>query len=651
MKYAKLVDVYEYLEKTSARLKKVERIASLLEETDADLLPTVTLLVQGKLFPSSFEKEIGIAGLLMVKIIANTTGYSIQQVTEEFNKAGDYGLVIENLITGKKQQTLFTKKLTVEKVLENLRKLAYIEGKGSQDRKFSLVSELLSSASPKEAKYVVRTTLGTLRIGVAEGVVRDAIAKAFFADVIWGENRMVELIRECSGRHILVEEGLLERLSRKKELSENGIEQFKKKNTVSPVSPEKMGKTALWKKESKTDFILLADEKTGNKLKNTVIKAVEGAWFLKSDYGEIARIAKEKGIPGLNRVSLEIGKPYHVLLAEKAPSLRDALEEYENPVLEVKFDGARVSLHKKGEKIWVFTRRLENVTAQFPDIVAFIRKAVKAKNCIIEGEALVINPKTGRPLPFQFLSQRIQRKYDVEKTMKEIPVQINIFDVVYLEGEMLFDQPLAVRRKKLDSIIRPIPGKFQLAEQLVTKDLKKAEAFYKKALEANQEGIMVKNLEATYQPGRRVGYWLKVKPTMENLDLVIIGATMGTGKRTGWLGSFMLGCQGNGKFLQCGMLGTGIKEKKTNPDDVTFKELSALLHPLVIKKEGNSVDIKPKIIIEVAYEEVQKSPNYNSGYALRFPRFVRLRTQDKPLREVDSLERIEKLYHQQKGGK
>ena len=652
MDYSKLVEVYEYLEKTGARLKKVERIAALLEETNTDLLPTVALLVQGKLFPSYSEKEIGIANLLMVRIIANTTGFSTKQVSEKFNKIGDFGLVIEDLIGKKKQQTLFRKRITVGKVFENLRKLAETEGKGSQDRKFSLVSELLSSAGPKEAKYIVRTTLGTLRIGVAEGVIRDAVAKAFFSDIVWGDARIKDIVKETEGKHFLVEEGLLERIGKKKEVSEKDTEDFQKRNRITVQGIEKIEKAKLWKKESGMDYILLSDEKIGNKLKSSIIKAVEGAWFLRPDYGEISRIAKEKGLQGLNKVNLEIGKPYHVLLSEKAPSLEEALDAYEKCALEVKFDGARVCIHKKGDKFWVYTRRLENVTKQFPDIIDFARKSIKARDCIVEGEALGIDPKTRRPLPFQFLSQRIQRKYDIEQMMDKIPVQVNLFDVVFLNGELLFGKPLGFRRKKLEGIIKEMPGKFQLAEHIVTKDIKKAEVFYKKALKAEQEGVMVKNLDGIYQPGRRVGYWLKVKPTMENLDLVIIGAQMGTGKRTGWLGSFVLGVRhSSGKFLECGMMGTGIKEKKTNPDDLTFKELSDMLQPLITKKEKNMVQIKPKIIIEVAYEEIQKSPNYESGYALRFPRFVRLRTGDKALSDVDSIERLEKLYNEQKGRK
>ena len=569
MKYSKLVELYEYLERTSSRLSKIEKIAEFLKDCDAEVLDKVVLLVQGRVFPSYSEKEIGVADKMMVKVIASATGFSEGEVVKKYKETGDLGLAVEELMGKKKQTTLVSRELEVGKVFENLRKLADIEGRGSQDVKISLIKELISNAKPKEAKYIVRTVLEELRIGVAEGVLRDSIARAFF--------------------------------------------------------PEKEGEE-----------------------KKSVVEAIEWAWFLRPDYSEVARIAREKGLEGLRRVSIEVGKPYHVLLCEKAKDLKEAIEKFERPSIEFKYDGARVCIHKKGEHFWFYTRRLENITRQFPDLLELARKGIKAKECVVEGEMLGVDRKTGNPLPFQMLSQRIKRKYDIEKMVKEIPIQVNLFDVVYCEGRELFSEPLEKRRKILEDIVTPIPGKFQLAERLVTKDLREAERFYKQALKAKQEGVIVKNLDAKYQPGRRVGYWLKVKPIMETLDLVITGAEWGTGKRAKWLGSFVLSCRRGDEFLECGMMGTGIKEKKTSPGDITFEELTEQLKPHIISEKGKEVKIKPKIVVEVAYEEIQKSPNYTSGFALRFPRLLRIRF-DKSPEDTDDVERIEKLYHQQRG--
>jgi DNA ligase-1 len=565
MQYSKIVEVYEYLENTPARLKKIERMAELLKGTDVGILVEVTRLLEGRVFPSWSEEDFGIASLLMMKIIQATTGYSEKEINETFKKTGDLGLTAEKLISGKKQKTLFGKALTVEMVFENLRKLASVGGKGSQERKFSLVAELISQAKPGEAKYIVRTILKELRIGVASGVVRDSITRAFLGD-----------------------------------------------------------------EDSKE-----------------AVKTVEWAWFVRPDYGEIARIAKERGMKGLRGVKLELGKPFRVLLAEKSPSLEDALNAFEKPVVEYKYDGMRAQIHRRGERIWIFTRRMEDVTTQFPDLVDMVRKNVKPGNFVIEGEVLAIDRKTGKPLAFQSLSQRIQRKYEIERMVKEIPIQINLFDVVYLEGE-LFGKSMEERRGLLRRIVKESPGRFQFAKFIRTRDVGEAGKFYEESLKANQEGVMVKNLEATYHPGRRVaGGWLKVKPTMENLDLVIIGAVWGTGKRVGWMGSFILGCRDDGDFRECGMIGTGIKEK--DPEGgVTFEGLTRLLKPHIESEKGSRVEIKPMVVVEVAYEEIQRSPTYSSGYALRFPRVVSIR-RDRSPDDIDSIERIDRLYQQQRG--
>lgn len=568
MRYSKLVDVYEYLEKTPSRLKKVEKIAGLLRDSDPELLEKIVFLVQGRVFPSYSEMEIGVADKMMLKVIASSSGFPEREVLGQYKETGDLGLAVEKLMEGKKQTTLVSRELGIGKVFENLRKLASVGGRGSQDVKISIIKELISNAKPREAKYIVRTVLEQLRIGVAKGVMRDSIARAFFP-----------------------------------------------------------GKEGEERKEA--------------------VRAIEWAWFLRPDYSEIARIARDRGLNGLRKVSIEVGKPYHVLLAEKSGGLEEAVGKFERPSLEFKYDGARVCIHKKGDEFFFYTRRLENVTRQFPDLLELAGGGVKARDCVIEGEMLGIDPKTGNPLPFQMLSQRIKRKYDIDKIAKQIPIQVNLFDVVYHNGKELFSERLESRRRILDKIIKPVPGKFQLAERLDTKDLEKARRFYRRALDARQEGVIVKNLDAEYQPGRRVGYWLKVKPVMETLDLVITGAEWGTGKRASWFGTFVISCRRGDEFLECGMMGTGIKEKG---EGVTFQELTSQLKPLIEKEEGKSVSIRPRLVVEVAYEEIQRSPNYSSGFALRFPRLIRMRP-DKSPQEADDVKRIEKLYKNQRGRK
>jgi DNA ligase-1 len=565
MEYLTLAEIYEKLESKSGKLDKTHIVSRILVEASKELLSKIVLLINGRVFPSWSEEELGVANQLMIKAISKSYGISESDVVKNFKKTGDLGISVEELSTKRKQITLGRKNLTIDKVFENIQLISKQVGSRSQERKLNLITELLIQAKSKEAKYIVRTILGELRIGVAEGIVRDAIAESF------------------------------------------------------NISPED----------------------------------VENAWFLNPDYGEIAQIAKERGAEGLKKVKIVLGKPIMVLLAEKAPSLEDAIKSFDKVALEYKYDGARFLVHKKDEKIWIFTRRLENVTKAFPEVAELCKNNLKARECIVDGECVAINPKNKRPVPFQMLSQRIKRKYDIEKIIKEIPVELNLFDIIYLEGKALFDQTLEKRRDLLKSIVKTVPEKIQLAKQLITSDMKKADIFYKEALKAGHEGLIVKNLEAKYQPGRRVsGGWLKVKPVMESLDLVITGAIWGTGKRVGWLGSYILSCRDpdTGKFLECGMLGTGVKEKKTNAEDVTLQDMTKLLKPYIEFEKGNEVKIKPKVVIEVACEEIQKSPTYSSGYALRFPRFIRIRI-DKGADEADTTQRIATLFEMQKGKK
>ncbi len=564
MEYKLLAETYAELETYSSKLKKTEIIAKLFKETPANLLEAVTLLIQGRVFPSWSEKEIGVAEQLLLKAIAKATGQPAEDVIKDYKKSGDLGLTVENLVNKKKQRTLGQESLTIKKVFANLQEISEQGGSGSQDRKLDLIAELLAQATPQEAKYIVRTVLEQLRIGVAEGIVRDAVASAY----------------------------------------------------------------------------------------DVSVDAVEYAWNLLPDFGEVAKAAKENGASGLKKFKLKLGTPFIVQLAEKSPSLKEAIESYKKVLLEYKYDGMRTLIHKKGDKIWVFTRNLENITAAFPDLVQMARKNIKADDCVLDGETIGLDKKTGRPIPFQQLSTRIKRKYDIEKASVEIPIDVNLFDIVYLDGKNLMDLTLGERKKYLAKTIREVHGKFHVAEGLTTSDLKEAEKFYKESLKAGEEGVIVKDLDAQYVSGRRVaGGWLKIKPVMENLDVVIIGGTWGTGKRAGTIGSLHLAIREpeSGKFLECGMMGTGLKEKESDKEfSMTLKEMTKILKPYIEHESASAIKIKPKVVIEVAYEEIQKSPTYDSGFALRFPRFIRLRP-DKSADEADTIERVKTLYGQQKG--
>ncbi len=905
MDYSILAETYEKLEKITGKIEKTNILANLLKKTPTEDLPKVVLLVQGVVFPKFLGYELGIATQMMIRAISKAAGFSTAKVEEIFKKTGDLGLTAEECVKSRKQIPLVKKKLTVDLVFKNLQKLPFITGVGSQDKKLDLIVQLLISAKPKEARYITRTILGELRVGVAEGIIRDAIIKAFLLkegmdkkekekitrvveyawnilsdfgeiariakeegikglkkvkvqlgrpiQVMLGEKaeNIKEVVDEfgkvaaefkydgvrcISGLtpiyvknkglisvkdvkvndYVLTHTGrfkkVVAKLKRKKRKGERvfkistylgnefkitegheilinldgkprwvPVEKVPKSaEVVFPIPkisskniPQKMVLTTRdgYKKEftlNKNFFRFLGfwigdgytntfngnfriglqfNKKTEKKLcekykriirKEFGIKNISnynypGAidiywtdkpfmiwlshnfrhkrrgwkgktlpeWFIGLDKkrfleflqglveadgstdknGTVTITTKEKTIAmmvqflalkhrkiiGIKKIRVK-GRTYYKLILPKSNTyarivgnkvfvkiLRKKEVKYPDPRsnfynLEVEDDQSycttmlamhNCQIHKKGDKIWLFTRRQENVTKQFPDLVELCKKGIKAKECIVEGEVLGIDPKTGSPLPFQVLSQRIHRKYDIEKMVKEIPIQIHLFDIVYLEGKELFDKPFRERRKILERTIKVIPGKFELAKQIITGDVKKLEKFYQQALKENQEGLMLKVLDSPYVFGRHVGTMYKIKPIMETLDLVIVGATWGVGSRANWLSSYVLACRDpdTGKFLPCGMMGTGLTEEQ-------FENMTKILKKLIEEERGREVKIKPKVVVEVAYQEIQKSPNYESGFALRFPRLVRIRD-DKGPSEADTIQRVRELYKSQ----
>lgn len=565
MLYSKLAELYENLGNTTKRLEKIEILSKFLEylsEKDKDIL----YLLNGEIYPTYDERKIGISNQLVIKAISKASGNSPDKVVQEWKKIGDLGKVAEKLINTKKQSTLFLKShLTTDKVIENLRKLPELEGEGTIEKKLILITELLVSASPIEALYIVRTLLGDLRIGIQESTIRESLAKAFFNS----------------------------------------------------------------DKESS--------------------KIIQEAIDHSNDLAKVFLISKKGKISEFDKIGLEVGKPIKAMLAQKVKNIEEGFKAVGKPcAIEYKYDGFRLIIHKKDSKIKLFTRKLENVTKQFPEAVEYIQKYVRGESFILDSEAIGYNKKTKEYTPFQAISQRIRRKYNIEKIREELPIEINVFDILYYNGKSLIKEPFEKRTQLIRKIIKETPYKIVSSKQIITDNLNKAEEFYKKALKDNQEGIMMKNLSTAYQPGNRVGHMLKVKPSEKDLDLVITGAEYGTGKRSGWLSSFILSCMGKEEqeFLEIGRVGTGIKEKDEQ-EGVSFNELNDLLKPLIIKEQGKDVKIKPKIVVAVTYQEIQESPNYSSGWALRFPRITSLRP-DKHLSEIASLQEIEKEVKGQK---
>jgi len=568
MLYKKLAELYESLGSTTKRLEKIDTLSKFLEHLSTEDREVIYLL-EGNIYPEYDERRIGISNQLAIKAISKATGTNSKKVIQEWKKLGDLGEVAKRLTSEKKQRTLASHTLTTKKVLENLRKLHELEGKGTIDKKLSLITELLTSAEPVEALYLTRTLIGDLRIGTQESTIRESFAKAFFENV----------------------------------------------------------------------------EDAPDKIQEAIDKS--------NDTAEVFDYCKKRDIKELKRISMQIGKPIKAMLAQKVSTIEEGFKALGTPcAIEYKYDGFRMIIHKKNSEIKLFTRSLENVTKQFPEVVEYIKQFVKGDSLILDSEAVGYDKKTKKYTSFQHISQRIRRKYHIEKLQKELPVEVNVFDILYYNGKTLLEEPFEKRAKLVRQIVINKPYKIISAKQIITSDENKAKEFYKEALRNNQEGVMMKNLKAPYKPGRRVGNMLKMKPEEKDLDLVITGAEYGKGKRSGWFSSFIISCKGknSGEYLEIGKVGTGIVEKEESKEDnakVSFSELTEKIKPLIEKEGKDRVYIKPKIIVAITYQEIQKSPNYNSGWALRFPRITTLRP-DRGLHDIASLDDIEKDFKNQK---
>ncbi|MBI2673429.1 ATP-dependent DNA ligase [Candidatus Woesearchaeota archaeon] len=635
MQYKILVNVYGELEKTSKRLDKTFIISKLLKATPKQDLQMVIYLLQGQVFPNWDERKLGMSSMLILKVIGSVTGVSKEKIEKQWKKEGDLGKVAGILMQTNKQTTLFkSKELTVEKVFDNLQKLASLTGEGTVANKVRLVAELLGNASPIESKFIVKTVLGELRVGVAEGSIRDAIVWSYFPKV-YGIFIQCQKCREFVPRTPYC-------LSCKAEIPRK-IPEFKSDKTLLIKNIEEVKKKDI---DKIANNIIISDEKTSRQIYNYFIDKVQHAYDLLNDYGLVASSINEKGISHLEKANVEIGIPVNPMLAIRAENIDEGIESLGKPLLaDIKLDGCRLQVHKKGDKFWFYTRRLENVLNQFKELVPIFKQNVKGDSYILDCEIVGYDPKTGKHLPFQNISQRIKRKYDIERVSKEIPVEVNVFDILFYNGKSVMDKTQKERRELIEKIIHEISRKIVLTKAIITDNEKKLEEFYEESLEAGNEGLILKNLNKEYAPGRYVGGWVKLKPVLENLDLVIVGADWGEGKRAKWLSSYYIACRDKEKLLGVGKVSTGMKEK--SKEGVTFKELTQKLKPLIISESGKYVGIKPSIVIEVSYEEIQKSPTYNSGFSLRFPRVEKIRW-DKKLAEIENLERIKEIYKQQK---
>ena len=349
--------------------------------------------------------------------------------------------------------------------------------------------------------------------------------------------------------------------------------------------------------------------------------------------GKVAEIALRGGAEELQSVALQILSPVKPMLASLATDFDEVLQEHGGQTAaEFKLDGARIQIHRLGDQIRVFTRRLSDVTASVPEVVEVARD-LKATSLVVEGETLAVDGQQ-KPLPFQELMRRFRRIHDVEALRKEIPLRLFLFDLLYLDGESWMARPY---RERWDRLERLVPAPL-LVSRLVSSDRVQLEAFLQQALRAGHEGLMAKNLESPYQSGKRGKLWFKIKPA-DTLDMVILAAEWGHGRRAGTLSNYWLGVRDGDQWQMIGKTFKGLTDQQ---------RLDLMQRLLEIKTSEDSwvVHVRPELVVEVAYNEIQASPRYSSGYALRFARVVRIR-EDKGAMDADTYDRLKSLYLRQ----
>ena len=549
------------------------------------------------------------------------------------------------------------------KLVDHLEK---VESTQASLEKIDFLSDLYSE-SGEDLEDVVMLSLGRispawkdLDLGISSKSLVDIIAKASGrkekeVEEVWKTSGDLgdsaeQMIENKKQQRLMTTEltvgKVMERLQKVSEMEKQGISQSvsqdkKKKmlaDLLSSAEPEEARYLARMMLENLRIGIgegTVRDALDSAFLEGENSELIQQAYDYSNDFRRVAKASRE-GIDELEKIDLELFRPVKSMLAQKVENIEEGFETVGEPAaVDYKYDGLRAQIHVKDGEVKIFTRRLENITDQFPDVKKFVEQQVDSENCIIDSE--IVGMKDGEVIPFQRLSKRIKRKYEIEKLRNEIPVELRPFDLIY-EEDSLMEEPYSRRWSRLEQIIKENED-VKLADHIETSEVEEVNEMQQASLGENHEGVMMKSLDAEYKPGSRVGYMVKLKPVMETLDLAIIGAQWSEGRKSGWLGRLKLGCwnEEDQGYEMVGRMSSGLTDEQL--DEVTER-----LKPLIESEDGRDVELRPEVIVEVEYEEIQESPTYNSGFALRFPRLKSFRD-DKE--EADSKEKLENLYDSQ----
>ncbi len=542
----------EKLESTTKRLLMVGLVSEFLNRLEEDEVEPAVSMILGRPFPKWSQKTLDVSWATLSEIVKRLTRANWKVFTEAFSRTGDVGSATEMLLESRrvdKQSTLFERELTIMEVRRSFLAIAETAGPSSKEKRERHVEALLSLASPLEAKYLVKIFIGEMRTGFHEGLMEQAVSKAF----------------------------------------------------------------------------------------KIPLENLQKASMIIGDVAQAASTAKKQGKEGLLKVEFRVFRPVKLMLAQTAGDIAEAFAEHGGETaFEHKLDGARVQIHKRGDSVRIFSRRLTDVTVSLPEVVEMVQDNVKAEKAILEGEVIAVDDQ-GYPIPFQHLMRRFRRVHAIEDMVKKIPVKLCLFDVLYLNGKSLVSSPYTERRR----ILAEEAGEIPLTKKLVPSKLEDAERFLKDAMEAGHEGVMAKKLDSEYTPGIRGKRWLKVKPILEPLDLVIVAAEYGYGRRHRWLSDYYLAARDTetGEFLMIGKTFKGLT-------DAEIIEMTERLKEITTEDQGRRVKVLPEIVVEVFYNEVQESPKYKSGMALRFARINRIR-EDKDPQQADTIQKVREIYERQ----
>jgi len=580
LRYAVIAEAYEKIESTTKRLEMTDLLVDLLKNTPKEIIDKVVYLTQGKVYPDFISLEIGVAEKLAIKALARASGKKESEIEEDLKKTGDIGETAQKFMANKEQATFFQQPLTVQRVYETLDKMAKASGSGTVDLKTALLAGLLADATPKEAKYIMRTVTGNLRLGIADMTVLDALAIAYGG-----------------------------------------------------------GKEAR--------------------------ELVERAYNISSDLGRVARSVAEKGLKGIKKFQVLVGEPIRPMLAERLSSPEEILEKLGGKcIAEYKYDGERIQIHKKGDEINLFSRRLENISSQYPDAIELVKSYVKARDAMLEAECVAIDSDTGEMRPFQELMHR-RRKYGIEKAIEEYPVSLFMFDALYVDGEDLTLEPYPIRRKSLEKAIEE-SDRVKIAKYIITSNAQELEKFFLEAIESGCEGLVCKSMaeDSVYQAGARGWLWIKYKrdyksEMTDTVDLVIVGAFHGRGKRAGTYGALLLAAYSpeNDTFETVTKCGTGFTDEDlAKLPKMMQKHVIQHKHPRVNSIIEADVWFEPVVAIEILGAEITLSPIHvcamnairkGSGLAIRFPRFTGNYRLDKAAEDATTAEEIVEMYKSQ----